>query len=459
MMITSCAYYGDMHGDSTIINARDLSQHKIYRIPKYSADLGWWNSFNDPQLNQLIELALAKSPDILIAQDRIHKAQAVAQGSAANLWPNVDLSGYLMRERFAKFGLVPPPFNGRIFNIGELGLNFNYEFDFWGKNRNSLAASVSEECAAIADYNQARLIISTAVANTYYLIVYNNHEQRLASSLVHATNRMLNIIHLRATHQIESDIPVKSIIAVQQNAKLTLEYYKQAQQIAKHQLAALIADNAFTTIIENKNTFAYPSIPQIPTFLPANLISYRPDIQANRARVEAAAYQIKVSKARFFPNINLAALFSYQSVRLGKLFDPGSQNNFISGAIDLPIFDAGARRAALGVSYATYDESVNLYNKSILTALRQVADANSMLRSLTSELNAQSQAVDASAQRYALIRKRYKRGITEYLDVLDAKSNLLQLKLRLYNYKTQYIQATIALYKALGGQNIKGQIV
>lgn len=453
--LSGCLYYGDLHRQATPLTPRELSHPITYPIPAVGENMGWWNSFDDKQLSQLIAAALDQSPDMAIAQSRVRRAEFLAKGAASSLWPTVNLSGYLTRERFSQFGLVPPPFNGKTFNIGELGLNFNYEFDFWGKNRETLAARVSEECATLADLKQTQLILASAVASAYYNYIYFSWQYAKSKILLRTSNHLLAIIQIRAKHHIESSLPVKSAIVNNEAAKLNVAYYLQARTVARNQLVALIGNNPFTTTIESNMQLAYPAPLDIPDYLPANLIAVRPDIQAARARVEAAAHQIKVGKARFFPNINLSALFSYQSILMNRLFEPQSQNNFISGAIDLPIFDAGLRRAGLGVNYAEYDEAVSQYNKTILTALQQVADQVASLRALRSQINAQQQTVTATRQRYLLTNTRYRHGINDYYSVLDLKTTLIQQQMQELELKTEYIQATIGLFRALGGQDIR----
>lgn len=452
--LSGCLYYGDLHKHAAPLTPAALSQTRTYGIPSDFNHVRWWNTFGDNQLSQLIAAALDQSPDMAIAKSRVRRAEFLAKGTASSLWPTVDLSGYLTRERFSQYGVVPPPFNGKTFTIGELGLNFNYEFDFWGKNRETLAARVSEECAALADLKQTQLILSSAVASAYYNYIYFNRQLSKSKALLSTSNRSLAIIQVRAQHHIESVLPVKSAIATNESAKLNVAYYQQARAVARNQLIALIGNNPFKTTIQTNKKLSYPAKLTIPKYLPANLIATRPDIQAARARTEAAAHQIKVGKARFFPNINLSALFSYQSILMNKLFDPASQNNFISGAIDLPIFDAGLRRSQLGVNYAEFDEAVSVYNKTIITALQQVADQIVTLRAIRSQLTAQQQTVLATQQRFALTNKRYSHGINDYYSVLELRTALLQAQMQELELQTQYIQAKIGLFKALGGQSV-----
>lgn len=448
--LTSCANYMGMHTTAQPYHAADLAIHHRYPIPsKQAASLAWSQRFHDPQLNQLIAIALADSPDMQVARNRVTRACYLANEIGASRWPSVDFSGYLQRQRFSQFGLAPPPFNGRTFNIGELGLNFNYEFDFWGKNREMFASSVNETYAAKADQAEAHLIIATAVADTYFQLQAEETERGIAFDLLHQRQAILSIIQYRAAHGVESDIPVTTVMADMQTARLAVAQHTQAAALLRHQLAVLIGKNPFTTEIKILPfTYHYYALPPV---IPANLLAQRPDISASRFRVEAAAHRINVAKARFFPDINLIGLYSYQSVLLGRLFERASQNNAITGAIDLPIFDAGARRADLGVNNADYDVAVNQYNQTILTALREVADQLSILHAVNAQVLAQTNAVKAMRRNYKLTNSRYNHGIADYLSVLQIKGQLLQQQATQVDYQIRHLHAIVALIKALGG--------
>jgi outer membrane protein TolC len=188
--------------------------------------------------------------------------------------------------------------------------------------------------------------------------------------------------------------------------------------------------------------------------LPAHLIASRPDIIAARARAEAAAHEINVAKTLFFPDINLNGLFSYQSVGLGHLFGPTSQTNGVTAAFDLPIFDAGARRANLGVKYAEYDIAVQSYNQTILTALRDVADQLSTIRTLKSQLKAQALALRSTRNNYKLFKSRYNHGIVTYTQVLEIRQLLLQQESTQRDLQARHLLAVVAMLKALGGNEL-----
>lgn len=453
--LAGCLHYPDHRQGVTQENAATLSVKHHYKLPsKQAAQLvtgNWWERFRDPQLNQVVALALSDSPDMQIARSRVYRAQQIANESNASLWPAIDFDGTATRQRFSQYGLIPPPFNGKTFNIGTLAFNFNYELDFWGKNRAILAARINEVCAAEADRAAAQLVVATAVTETYFRVKESEAQTNIARQLLKDRQEMLAIIQDRLKHAIASDIPVKSAEAEMQVAALQVTQYEQMNALARHQLAVLIGKNALTTdIVMPKYTYPKKAL-NLPANLSINILAKRPDIVAAKWRAEAAANEVHVAKTLFLPNISLNALFSYQSVGFGHLFEPGSQTNAIGTAIDLPIFDAGARKANLGVRYAEYDMAVASYNQTVLTALREVADQASILTSLNSQVSTQQNVYAATNRTYQLTKMRYQHGIVDYVQVLAANEANLQQKSTLLDYETKQVIAMVEMIKALGG--------
>jgi len=446
--LTSCVFYRDIHGYAKPFIPAHLSPRTI---SENNPECHWWVRFQDPTLNKLIEIALLDSPTMQTAEARVRESEYMAKGAASLLWPSLDLSGYLQRQRFSKTGLVPPPFNGLTFNIGDLGLNFNYEFDFWGKNRETLRAAVSENEAYKADLKEAALVLSSSVANTYFQLLATHAEWKILTANLKDLQETNDIVVTRAAHGVDSDIPVKTAVTNLQSAKLKVLQYEQSEKLLQHQLAILLGKNPFATnIIAGKFLYREESV-SLPKPLTANILAKRPDIHAALARMDAAAHRINVHKARFFPDINLTGLFSYQSIHIGQLFDTQNQNNAIAGAIDLPIFDAGLRRANLGKAYAEYDLAVDWYNKTLLNALREVADQNTNLQSLQSQILSERKALNAAKHNYQLLNSRYKHGIVDYVQVLEIKELVWQEEITLLNLQAKHLLATIAMLKALGG--------
>jgi NodT family efflux transporter outer membrane factor (OMF) lipoprotein len=449
-------HYADIHGSDQPLDVTALSTPHVYRASAAQpADWHWWDRFHNPQLHQLITTALIDSPTIHLVKARVRQARHLAQETQARLWPSVTANGEVYRERFSTFGLIPPPFNGHTFNIGDLGLNFNYEFDWWGKNRQMLASRLNETKAREADLAAARLMLSTLVATTYFQLQNNMTQLKIARDLLQQHQDMLTITKNRVQHGIESDIPVGQLLAETQNIKITVTQLNQREILLRHQLAVLLGKSPFTTKIHVAKRHYQEQQVALPDDLPANLLAQRPDIAASRLRVESAANQIHVAKTRFFPNINLMGLFSYQGVGLNHVFQSASRNTLYGAAIDLPFFDAGARRAHLAVTYAEYDQAVSFYNQTILVALREVADQLSTLRAIKVQQQAQGEAFRATRRNYHLTYSRYQHGIIDYVQLLSSRGSFLQQQAQQTEWQTRRLQAVVAMIKALGG-GVKG---
>lgn len=453
--IASCVNYAGIHEHSIPDSPGSLAAVHRYPLPATPppriGPCQWWDKFDDPQLNTLINSALADSPHIQIAQSRLERAQHIAEEAGAALWPSVDMEGYVRREHFSKFGLIPPPFGGTTQNLGQLALNFRYELDFWGKNRQAFAARISQARAEEANLAQAQLMLSTAVASSYFQLQDNLALMQLLQKIVRQRQALLRTVQARAERSITSVIPVSS-------AKIQVDIFAvivaRAQQdimVNRHQLAVLIGKNPFTTQISVKSFHYNPKILALPEVLPAHLLARRPDITATLWRVEAAAHQVKVEKARFFPDINLMALLSFQSIGLNKLFNFQSRDYAVQAAFSLPIFDAGYLRADLKARYSEYDLAVGQYNQTILTAFQQVADQLAILHTVKIQLQEQNDAVDIAQRNYRRNYLLYKHGISDYTQVLTAEASWLYQRLFLLQLENLHIQTTIAMIKALGG--------
>jgi NodT family efflux transporter outer membrane factor (OMF) lipoprotein len=290
------------------------------------------------------------------------------------------------------------------------------------------------------------------VATTYFDIQNNMIQQRLAKENVRLLKQLADIVVAREKQGIESNIPVKTALSNAQAATLSIEDYKRGELQSRHQLAVLMGKNPLNTQIDTA-TFIYNKKQlMLPAVIPANILAQRPDIASARALTEAAAHQVNVAKTAFFPNINLKGLLSLQSVYFTKAFNIWLQNDNASAAFDLPIFDAGARRANLGVNYTQYELSVNQYNQTILNSLQQVGDQLSALKTLDTQIKAQNQALNNTASNYKLFQARYTQGIIDYTQLIEIKQLLIQQKAALYTLQTRQKQAFVALLAALGGE-------
>ncbi|MNM63236.1 Outer membrane protein OprM precursor [compost metagenome] len=189
----------------------------------------------------------------------------------------------------------------------------------------------------------------------------------------------------------------------------------------------------------------------MPATLPAELIGRRPDVVAQRWRVEAASHDIRAAKAEFYPNISLNAFAGLQSLSLSDFLTAGSRTFGIGPALSLPIFDGGRLRANLGVRQAEYDAAAEQYNATLVTALHDVVNQLVSLRWLAERANEQQQALQLTQEAYDMAVSRYRSGVGNYLQVLSAEGQVLQQKQLLIDIETQERTLHLELIRALGG--------
>jgi NodT family efflux transporter outer membrane factor (OMF) lipoprotein len=220
--------------------------------------------------------------------------------------------------------------------------------------------------------------------------------------------------------------------------------------LVRHQLAALVgAGPGRGESLERPKlgTFAVT----LPDQLPADLVGRRPDIAASRARVEAAAGQVRAARADFYPNVNLVALVGFQSIDLNHLIGPGTRVWNVAPAVRLPIFAGGRLRGTLHARDAEYAAAVAGYDQSVLDAFREVADGVASLRALDQEEQANRTALAALERAFDLATLRYKSGLANYLTVLVAQDKLLAQRRLVVELEARRADLTVTLHRALGG--------
>ncbi|MGO4304456.1 efflux transporter outer membrane subunit [Cupriavidus sp. RAF12] len=455
MFLTGCASMTGLETQATVDDANRLAATASLGATPVSPAAwprrAWWQDFGDPQLDALVEAALAGQPTLRVAAARVRQAYALAGGAKSALFPQVNLDATSTRQRFSENGLAPPPLAGSWKWSSDVQLGLGYELDFWGKNKATFDAALDRARAAEVDYHAARLMLTTSVVQTYLRLDAAYAQRALTEQTYRQRQNTLDLTRRRVDAQLDSRLDMKQAEAALPATRERLAAINEIIALTQNQLAALAGNgpDAGADIRRPQLRDGYAAA--VPASLPADLIGRRPDVVAQRWRVEAASHEIRAAKAQFYPNISLTAFAGLQSLSLSDLLMAGSRTFGIGPAISLPIFDGGRLRSNLGVTQAEYDAAAEQYNATLITALHDVVNQLVSLRWLAERASEQKEALQLTQEAYDLAVSRYRSGVGNYLQVLSAEGQVLQQKQLLIDIQTQERTLHLELIRALGG--------
>jgi NodT family efflux transporter outer membrane factor (OMF) lipoprotein len=416
---------------------------------------GWWRAYGDAQLSSLIETALKGTPSLAQAEARMREAQATAGQTRSSYWPSLELdaNGGEVKESLNQ-GFPPQlaQYLPRGYNSdGYVALKFDYEFDFWGKNRSAVAAAVSDLRAAQAEAAEARLALSTGIALAYADLARLNAEYEVARRTVQVKEETRGLVSRRVDNGLDTRAELEQAEAGAPAARAQMAALDEQIAQTRNRIADLMGAGP-----DRGASIAAPAAAQLKAFglpaqLAAELLGRRPDLAAARWRAEAAAKRIGVARAQFYPNINLAAYIGQQALFANLLWRSSSQIGGVGPALTLPIFEGGELRAQYRGAKANYDEAVATYDATLVQALHQVADVAASERALGTRLEQSRAALEANEEAYRLTRMRYEGGLSNYQAVLIAEDAVLQSRLTVADLEARAFTLDVELVQALGG--------
>jgi multidrug efflux system outer membrane protein len=411
----------------------------------------WWQRYQDPTLDQLVNTALADSPSLAAAHARFEGARESVRIAAAAAGAHVDASAQVARQRLSDNGLFPPRFLGfSWYNQADLGLAASYTFDWWGKQRASVEAATSEARAAAADRTAAALVLSSSVVDTYFGWQTDQARIALLQGRIATLTRFSAIADARLGADIDDGDEHNRANADLAAARGQLAALQGSAQLRLVALAALTGHS-----VAQLPPMAAKPLPVLPAALPErvslDLLGRRPDIAASRWRVEAAQRRRHVAAAQYYPDISIHALAGLQSIELSQLLRAGSADPQVGIAIHLPLFDNGARDAQLHLADAGITAAIATYNEAIIGAAREVASSVIAGEQANSERAQQLAQLQASTALERNATARARQGLTDLRPQLSAQYAVLLQRDALAQIDASRLSADIALQRALGG--------
>jgi len=249
---------------------------------------------------------------------------------------------------------------------------------------------------------------------------------------------------------LDSQLEVKQAEAALPATREAIAALEERIGLARNEISALMGDGPDRGLALARPTTTALASMALPSNVPADLLGRRPDIVAQRWRIEAASKEIASAKAQFYPDVNLLAFVGLESLG-GNLLTAASRTLGAGPAVTLPIFDAGRLRAQLAGKDADYDIAVEQYNQALADAMREVVDQLVSFRSLDEQRREQQAAAATAREAYHLAVLRYREGLGNYLQVLSAESQVLGQKSLRADLAARGRDVSVNLARALGG--------
>lgn len=433
-------------------------------------EVAWWENYKDPILTQLVEETIQSNYSLKVAFASICQARASLLGAEANLFPEIDATGFYSRNEsslntrqfFNSIGATPqvaptPPNTvataQRRFNLYRVGFDTTWEIDLFGRIRRGIEAADATLDAQVDDMHNVLLSLISEVAINYINLRSYQKQLEITQKSFEEWDSIykLNIALLKAG--LATDIDVSQAEASRDQTEASLAPLQASIKTTIHQLSVLVG---------KPPTYLYgllckvEPIPQIPEEfflgLPSTLLQRRPDIRAAERNLAASTAQIGVAEGSLFPIFSFTgSTIGYQSNMASNLFSPNSQFYSFGPGFTWNIVDFGRVRAMINSAIAVRDENLNQYKYTVLTALADVETALVNYAAESRRYHDLNKAYKASKKASDISLLRYKSGLINFITVYQTEIAYQAAELSLIQSQATLGINSVALYKALGG--------
>jgi NodT family efflux transporter outer membrane factor (OMF) lipoprotein len=415
----------------------------------------WWGVFEDPVLEQLVEIAHAQNYTLELAGLRVLESRAQLGIAIGTQYPQQQvLAGGLTR--------ISPSENAgqgnTSFNQYDLGGALAWEMDFWGKFRRGIETADAALMASVADYDGAMVLVTAQVVTTYVTIRILEEQLRIAHENLKLQQRSYDIAEVLYRQGQDSELDVQQAKALLLGTKATVPQLETQLKLAENALNTLLGQN--NGFVENLIVPGpIPHVPeQIAVGIPADLLRRRPDIRQAELQAVAQNAQVGVATADLYPSIAISGSLGVVSISR-EVGGGGGSNLFTSDSVSYtagasftwPVLNYGRIRNNIRVQDARLQQALVAYQQSVLEAAQEVDDAMISLSGAQAEEAILVEAVEAARRSNVLSMLQYKEGFSGYQRVLDAQKSLFSQQNRYAATQGQAVQSLVALYKALGG--------
>ncbi|WP_081135029.1 efflux transporter outer membrane subunit [Halomonas sp. BC2] len=420
----------------------------------------WWQRFEDPALNRLVERASEDNLELAIQLARIREARAQLGFADAERFPTVGYQAEANRERTpgAALPIDVQPVQELLTSTNNqysLAASLEYEIDLWGRLANQRAAAMAALQESLFARDAAELGVIGDVVTTYVSLKSAEAQQALMEETLAAYQETYRLQALRFEHGDISELELRQAEAEWRNLQAELPSLKQQVETLRGALGTLVGmspDELLTTL--DTGTSRLDDLAQpvgIPAVMPSAMLQRRPDIRSAEAALIAATAQIGVAEANRLPSLNLSSFLGTAAASTSDLFSDVARTWGVGASVMGPLFDFGRSQSGVESAEALAEQAEAQYRLTVLTAFNEVRDALYSYDFSERRLAAIDEQLEAVARTRELAVLMYDQGQVSQLERLDAERNLLSARLAQADARREQLAATATLFKALGG--------
>jgi multidrug efflux system outer membrane protein len=408
-----------------------------------TADLLWWNLYDDPVLDSLIATAMENNRDVLIAAENVLQGRLALKIQNAEMLPKFDVQGQVQRGNFLQNQILDPQ------NLVLGAASANWELDLWGKLRRLSEAARADLMASEYGYRGVMISLISDVATTYFNLLKAKSQYEISQRNATSRDSMLQLIQARY------DRGIVPLIDVDQ---ATIQYTIAAGAVPQYELEIVQLENTLSILIGQNPGRMETGKPlsdqnyeiELPLGRPVDLLSRRPDVIASEYELIAQNAQVGAAKGNRLPSLSAQALVGIAADNFGNL---SFQNPLwtLTGQLAGPLFYWGQLKRQVDIEDSRRYQALYQYQNTVFFALKEVEDVLAEIRTTRNEIDIAMRRRDAALQAQTLSRERYNMGVTSYLEFLEQQRQAFDAELLLEGLRASLLSAHVRLYKALGG--------
>jgi NodT family efflux transporter outer membrane factor (OMF) lipoprotein len=426
-----------------------------------SAMIDWRQFFSDTTLIDLIDTALKNNLDVLMTFQKIEIARADLRLRKGALFPEISGSGSVSQTKFGRYtmdgagnreteitpGHVIPTHLPDYF----IGLQTTWEADIWGKLRNKKKAAFNRYLGSIEGKNVVLTNLISEIAITYYELLSLDNELEIIRETIKLQEEALAMVTIQKQAAAATELAVQQFEAQVLNSRALETEILQRTTVSENRINFL-SGRFPQPIIREKSIFPKEIPVQVKVGIPSDLLKNRPDIKQAEFELMATKADVTAAKKAFYPSLNITGSMGFQAFNPSFLFrSPESIAYTVLGTLTAPLINRSAIKAQFATTQATQIEALYNYQKTIINGYVEVYNEMNNIKNLEQAYNLTTKKVAALTQSIEISLELFKTGRANYLEVLITQENALQSKLELVNIKQQQFNASVNIYKALGG--------